>query len=716
MSNTRKQIAARLGIAAHPGAKAKMARWTLDASEGWGDLSKQWTATINGTQWAIVVEGATGNGSLMRVQPGRAPQTIKRGSVEQLKRYAETLKSSRPGAKATFASVGHVVKEDAQYIYYYPEEDDRATFADTDGKGAYTVKSNRTGKPVSAKTYRSWNEANSASNAMNEKLPPLKKRKGFSRLGKKAKMGKYWVEDEQSKVKQPVKSMREGIERVSGMQNGVLRYSDQGMTSILAYGRGSGGVSLTEDGKLHKKFASSRPGAKAKMAAPTAAQAKEAQRAYVRGMIAKLKGEWHGLDNQPSLAGRAVRMKAIEEQIAQLEARLKSMASRPGVKAVMAAAPGVAELERLYAKFQESTRLFTPNKYRDASEQKRMTSGQKKDFAFFENLLKAARSGDGKRAKAMLAKTDSLLTAHFVPKELRVWAAQFAAHGAKAKMGKPLRIGAEVAVDYKGETVRGQISSLVANDPPVYMVSIRSKNVKVKRSESEIKQHFPKQDWLGNLMSRPGAKAKMRRMTQQEQSHLRAWIAQNFRTVDEMMEATDKMEKTFESDSEHWESRSWPEVAKAAGVWSRPGAKAKFDGPFTQQQEARLAKREEQLRKQRAKQALEAYKNAVREEDRYAGSVFVTPRRMAELEARTQAAYEEAKRLNPDYKGFSRPGAKATAAKPSDLEREDVKAGLKLMEKADEAVSNKIRTLIAEGKPQDQAVAIALDMKRRGEI
>lgn len=55
-------------------------------------------------------------------------------------------------------------------------------------------------------------------------------------------------------------------------------------------------------------------------------------------------------------------------------------------------------------------------------------------------------------------------------------------------------------------------------------------------------------------------------------------------------------------------------------------------------------------------------------------------------------------------------------AKPSDLEREDVKAGLKLMEKADKAVSDKIRTLIAEGKPQDQAVAIALDMKRRGEI
>ena len=49
-------------------------------------------------------------------------------------------------------------------------------------------------------------------------------------------------------------------------------------------------------------------------------------------------------------------------------------------------------------------------------------------------------------------------------------------------------------------------------------------------------------------------------------------------------------------------------------------------------------------------------------------------------------------------------------------ETEQDKAGLKLMEKADKAVSDKIRTLIKEGKPQDQAVAIALDMKRRGEI
>jgi hypothetical protein len=55
-------------------------------------------------------------------------------------------------------------------------------------------------------------------------------------------------------------------------------------------------------------------------------------------------------------------------------------------------------------------------------------------------------------------------------------------------------------------------------------------------------------------------------------------------------------------------------------------------------------------------------------------------------------------------------------AKPEIEETEQDKAGLKLMEKADKAVSDKIRTLIKEGKPQDQAVAIALDMKRRGEI
>ena len=79
----------------------------------------------------------------------------------------------------------------------------------------------------------------------------------------------------------------------------------------------------------------------------------------------------------------------------------------------------------------------------------------------------------------------------------------------------------------------------------------------------------------------------------------------------------------------------------------------------------------------------------------------------------------EVKKMNSSRIAASRPGAKATAAKADDkteCETEQDKAGLKLMEKADKAVSDKIRTLIKEGKPQDQAVAIALDMKRRGEL
>jgi uncharacterized short protein YbdD (DUF466 family) len=80
--------------------------------------------------------------------------------------------------------------------------------------------------------------------------------------------------------------------------------------------------------------------------------------------------------------------------------------------------------------------------------------------------------------------------------------------------------------------------------------------------------------------------------------------------------------------------------------------------------------------------------------DRYGAQTYKAPLRL--ITAAPKKAYE--------------------AAKPEIEETEQDKAGLKLMEKADKAVSDKIRTLIKEGKPQDQAVAIALDMKRRGEI
>ena len=61
----------------------------------------------------------------------------------------------------------------------------------------------------------------------------------------------------------------------------------------------------------------------------------------------------------------------------------------------------------------------------------------------------------------------------------------------------------------------------------------------------------------------------------------------------------------------------------------------------------------------------------------------------------------------------SRPGTKTRMTRE---QTEEQKAGLKIMSAADPAVGEKIATLIKEGKPQDQAVAIALDMKRRGEL
>jgi hypothetical protein len=45
------------------------------------------------------------------------------------------------------------------------------------------------------------------------------------------------------------------------------------------------------------------------------------------------------------------------------------------------------------------------------------------------------------------------------------------------------------------------------------------------------------------------------------------------------------------------------------------------------------------------KEALAAYRFAVREEDRYLGSVFVTPSGQRRVEAKTHEAYERCKRL-----------------------------------------------------------------------
>lgn len=49
------------------------------------------------------------------------------------------------------------------------------------------------------------------------------------------------------------------------------------------------------------------------------------------------------------------------------------------------------------------------------------------------------------------------------------------------------------------------------------------------------------------------------------------------------------------------------------------------------------------------KQALAAYNEALRQEDRYLGSVFVTPAGQRDIEARTQAAYQRCVALGMTY-------------------------------------------------------------------
>lgn len=49
------------------------------------------------------------------------------------------------------------------------------------------------------------------------------------------------------------------------------------------------------------------------------------------------------------------------------------------------------------------------------------------------------------------------------------------------------------------------------------------------------------------------------------------------------------------------------------------------------------------------KAALKAYENALRQEDRYLGSVFVTAAGQRVVEAKTKAAYDECKKLGMDH-------------------------------------------------------------------
>ena len=213
-------------------------------------------------KYAIVDFGITTPAYQEWVQPG---QMTRRILVDEL------VTAARPSAKAKMAASDIIVKKDGQYIYYYPEDDDRATFPDDNGKGAYTVKSNRTGKPVSAKTYRSIQEAAAASNEMNEKLPPLKKAKS-SRPGAKAEMATPMRGGEFDQAKAILRQVASGFD-LESLKEQLVSAKDVARIAPQYKALGqkmADGINMVLSAVKQMKaesMKSARPGVKAKMAA-----------------------------------------------------------------------------------------------------------------------------------------------------------------------------------------------------------------------------------------------------------------------------------------------------------------------------------------------------------------------------------------------------------------------------------------------------------------
>jgi hypothetical protein len=156
---------------------------------------------------------------------------------------------------------------------------------------------------------------------------------------------------------------------------------------------------------------------------------------------------------------------------------------------------------------------------------------------------------------------------------------------------------------------------------------------------------------------------------------------------------------------------------------SRPGAKDEFGGMkglgdwtvgFTDVMKERIAQLKQLAKSLKATVTL----GRLSPNGMYSGTVnrrygpmeppdLMAPKKVEQL-IKSLGGYE-----NDSWRYNARPGAKTRMTRE---QTEEQKAGLKIMSAVSPAVGAKIAKLIKEGKPQDQAVAIALDMKRRGEL
>jgi hypothetical protein len=402
------------------------------------------------------------------------------------------------------------------------------------------------------------------------------------------------------------------------------------MTSILAYGRGSGGVSLTEDGKLHKKHASSRPGAKAKFAVSSYEQA-ENQIALTEERIASYRRamadteSWIKRANAMMSKADAGDQKAINEVIGiarMLETNMKSRGfSRPGAKSEMAQVISQEQRKKWEKELQTlkdySAELFYDIEYlrrakKEAAAQKSIEELKKNNYRI-KQLQEALRFYAGRDYPKSVTKTSTPSGGN--------WRKSMERYGSK-------KAAVMTYID------NGQVGQVYQDpdNPKVFKAFDMDGNLLGEGSEADMKRKVESLNF-----SRAGAKSTMGR-------------------------AEDLYRKLSSGSITYANAKEWDRLVTEAlrlPDYTPPGG------------DMSLHEIAEDLGGELM--AIKTHRGPV-------------------------------------------PNAKATAAKPEIEETEQDKAGLKLMEKADKAVSDKIRTLIKEGKPQDQAVAIALDMKRRGEI
>jgi hypothetical protein len=351
-----------------------------------------------------------------------------------------------------------------------------------------------------------------------------------------------------------------------------------------------------------------------------------------------------------------------------MQSSVKTPFARPGAKAKMAVAADKRQIGLWMDQVQK-------NLTRAVNEARSLPSGSNEKYAYrhlvpaLKTIMRGLYSGDHRMVRNGLhdLKTQAMADMgddwrNWVPREVDEWVAG----GGQMKSARP---GAAIPFDLWTQIQRDLIEKKAPPPSARAWSSVIAKQVALARElaagSSASGTH------RGQYRQQAESLSLLRTAVQRGDKKYARGIIKNLPT---------EITKDLPADLIAW--------AQSKGTASRPGAKAEMDknADYVEYANLRetLSKLENRLRRAPAEER---------------------PRLQRELDAGIKRYRELADRLRS-----ARPGAKVTHEAPAQ------KPGRKVMAESDPAVSAKIRKLMAEGKPQKQAVAIALDMKRRGEI